>query len=183
MIALDTNILVHAHRFDSVHNETAYRCVNELVHGHESWAIPWPCIHEFLAIVTNVRTFRPPSTLESALEQVEVWLRSPVLVLLEETSSHWSALSETLRSGRVRGGLVHDARIAALCLEHGVRELWTADRDFSRFPDLATYNPLVADQVHESRPAYAAAQRARAAGRRRAAAARLAAGIAQPSAQ
>jgi predicted nucleic acid-binding protein len=39
---------------------------------------------------------------------------------------------------------VHDARIAALCLQHGVRELWSADRDFNRFPALRTRNPLVA---------------------------------------
>jgi predicted nucleic acid-binding protein len=43
----------------------------------------------------------------------------------------------------VTGPLVQDARIAALCLQHGVRELWTADRDFSRFPALGVRNPLV----------------------------------------
>ena len=172
MIAVDTNILIHAHRFDSFYNAVAFRSVNDLVEGRETWAIPWPCVHEFLAVVTNARTFRPPSTLHHAMEQVEIWLASPGLVLLEETSGHWAALAETLRGGRVTGGLVHDARIAALCLEHGVRELWTADRDFSRFPELVTFNPLEADHVHETSPAYAAAHRARAAGRRRAAAAR-----------
>ena len=38
--------------------------------------------------------------------------------------------------------MVHDARVAALCIAHGVTELWTADRDFGRFPDLVTRNPL-----------------------------------------
>lgn len=41
------------------------------------------------------------------------------------------------------GAMVHDGRIAALCLHHGVSELWTADRDFSRFATLAVRNPLV----------------------------------------
>jgi len=175
MIAVDTNILVYAHRADSPFYRTAYRCVESLASSPDGWAIPWPCVHEFLAVVTKPKALRPPTSLDAALDQVDFWFASPGLVLLEETSGHWSTLTETLRSGRVTGGLVHDARIAALCLEHGVRELWTADRDFSRFPDLATFNPLTADQVHESRPAYAAAQRARAAGRRHAAAARLAA--------
>jgi len=31
----------------------------------------------------------------------------------------------------------------ALCRLHGVRELWTVDRDFSRFPGLKVKNPLV----------------------------------------
>jgi hypothetical protein len=43
----------------------------------------------------------------------------------------------------VQGGAVHDARVAALCLRHGVRTLFTADRDFSRFPTLKVKNPLV----------------------------------------
>ncbi|MBI5781169.1 MAG: PIN domain-containing protein [Rhodocyclales bacterium] len=170
MIAVDTSILVHAHRSDSSLNEVAFRAVNALASGRETWAIAWPCIHEFLAVVTNPRTFRPPTTLGAALEQVEVWLASPSLVLLEETDEHWPVLADILRDARVTGGLVHDARIVALCRQHGVRELWTTDRDFTRFPGLATFNPLADDRVHEQPPAYAAAQRARAAGRRRTAA-------------
>lgn len=42
-----------------------------------------------------------------------------------------------------RGALIHDARIAACCLTGGVGELWTVDRDFSRFPALKTRNPLI----------------------------------------
>ncbi|HEY2314648.1 MAG TPA: hypothetical protein VGH96_13615, partial [Streptosporangiaceae bacterium] len=57
--------------------------------------------------------------------------------------AYWSALSSLLSSGNVSGPLVHDARIAALCLSHGIRELWSADRDFSRFPRLKVTNPLV----------------------------------------
>ena len=55
----------------------------------------------------------------------------------------WPALADLLADGKIVGPSVHDARIAALCLAHGVRELWTADRDFSRYPALRTINPLV----------------------------------------
>jgi len=167
VIAVDTNILVHAHRRDSASNDVAFQSIHNLVNGRDTWAIPWPCLHEFLAVVTNPRVFRPASTIDAAIDQIEIWLGSPNLVLLGESPEHWPALTATLRTGRIFGALVHDARIAALCGEHSVRELWTADRDFSRFPDLATFNPLAAVQVHENPPAYAAAQRARAAGRRR----------------
>lgn len=80
-----------------------------------------------------------------ALDQIEAWLESPALVLLGETEPYWPQLKALLVKGRVSGPLVHDARVAALCLQHGVKELWTADRDFGRFAPLKIVNPLVGD--------------------------------------
>ena len=71
-------------------------------------------------------------------------MQSPTLVLLAETELHWKTLNALMAAGRIAGGRVHDARIAAICIQHGVRELWSADRDFSRFPDLTVVNPLMA---------------------------------------
>ena len=99
-------------------------------------------MHEFLAVVTHPRIFNPPSTIAQAAEQVEAWLESDAAALLTESDFHWEVLRQQLLGRGIRGPKVHDARIAALCLEHGVTEFWTADRDFSRFPDLATRNPL-----------------------------------------
>jgi uncharacterized protein len=143
VIAVDTNILVYAHREDSDSHEIAYRRLAELAEGRETWAIPWPCLHEFLAIATHPRVFVPPTTLSVAVDQVEAWLESPTLVVLGETELHWPRLREALLAGKIAGPMVHDARIAALCSQHGVRELWSADRDFGRFPDLVVVNPLV----------------------------------------
>ena len=64
--------------------------------------------------------------------------------MLTETDGYWTALRHVLERSKAMGATIHDARVATLCLHHGVRELWTADRDFSRFVDLATRNPLVA---------------------------------------
>ncbi len=143
MIAVDTNLLVYAHREDSSWHDAAYACIAELAEGQAPWAIPWPCIHEFLAIVTHARIYAPPTPLELAVEQVEAWMESPGLVLLSESEDYWQELRDVLRSGRVSGPQVHDARVAALCGQHGVRELWTADRDFGRFRELTVRNPLV----------------------------------------
>lgn len=107
------------------------------------WAIPWPCLHEFLAIVTHRRIYAPPTPLELALDQVDAWLASPTLTLLAESETHWPTLRAFVTAGRIAGPQVHDARIAALCRQHGVRTLWSADRDFSRFASLAVVNPLV----------------------------------------
>ena len=81
--------------------------------------------------------------MDAALGQVAAWLESPSLVLLAESEGYWPELRHALQVGRVAGPQVHDARIAALCQSHGVRELWTADRDFSRFPAIKVKNPLV----------------------------------------
>jgi toxin-antitoxin system PIN domain toxin len=143
VIAIDTNILVYAHREDSPFHDVAARKLSELAEGQASWAIPWPCLHEFLAITTHPRIYDPPTPLAVALEQVDAWLEAPTLVLLAESGQHWSALRALADAGHVAGARIHDARIAALCLQHGVRELWSADRDFSRFVGLVVVNPLI----------------------------------------
>ena len=144
MIAVDTNVLVHAHRVESEWHPRAKACIGELAASDGTWAIPWPCLHEFLAVVTHPKIFRPPTPMERALRQVSFWLESPSLALLGEAPGYWDHLSSVVRAGGVAGPRIHDARIAALCALHGVKELWSADRDFGRFRGLRVRNPLVA---------------------------------------
>lgn len=143
MIAVDTNLLVYAHRQDSDWHEAATAVVAELAEGGAPWAVPAPCFHEFLAIVTHPRIYRPPTPLPLALDQVAAWRESPTLVVIAESDGYWERLGELVLASKATGGQVHDARIAALCLHYRVRELWSADRDFARFPDLRVRNPLV----------------------------------------
>jgi uncharacterized protein len=143
MIAVDSNVLVYAHRRDSPWHREARACLTAVAEAPAAWGIPWPCVHEFLAIVTHPQIYHPASTLAQALDEVESWLESPTLVLLAEAEGYWPVLRPLLTRARVAGPKIHDARIAALCQLHGVRELWTADRDFSRFSALVTKNPLV----------------------------------------
>jgi len=144
MIAIDTNILVYAHRRDMPLHARAVDAVTECVEGAQMWALPWPVVHEFIAIVSNPRVFKQPSTLPQALDQLRVWCDAPTAVMLSEGDTYLATLTRVLMESQVIGAKVHDARIASLCIEHGVRELWTADRDFSRFGSLRTRNPLVA---------------------------------------
>lgn len=143
MIAIDTNILVHAHRRDSRWHLPAIRTIASLASGREAWAIPWPCVHEFYAIATHPRIYAPPSTPAQALAQFRAWRESPSLTLLAEDDAYWPVLESLIDRSRLTGPAIHDARIAALCLRHGTHELLTADRDFSRFPELTTRNPLI----------------------------------------
>ena len=143
MIAVDSNLLIYAHKEGSPFHTAAMERVDSLRHQRTAWAIPWPCIHEFIGIVTHPGIYKPASTLAEALGFVEALLASPQLHLLSESPGYFEKLREIATTARLKGPRIHDARIAALCLHHGVSELWSADRDFSAFPQLKVRNPLV----------------------------------------
>ena len=143
MLAVDTNILVYAHRRETPEHAAALEVVRGLAEGTPSWAIPWPCVYEFFSVVTNPRIWRESaSTQAQAWAQLEAWLGSPTLRLLGETQEFRDLLGRFLTLPRVRGPVVHDARVAALCVAHGVDALLSRDRDFSLFAELRTRDPL-----------------------------------------
>ena len=143
MIAVDTNVLVYAHRRDSPHHAPALHTLRSLTESGRPWGVPWPCVHEFLAITTHPRIYRPPTPTDDAVRAVTDLLGLEGCRPLDETSDHLAILTDLLSRARTAGPAVHDARIAAICLGHGVDELLTADRDFGAFPALRTRNPLV----------------------------------------
>jgi hypothetical protein len=143
MLAVDTNILVYAHRREASEHAAATEVVRSLAEGAQPWAVPWPCLYEFFSVVTHPKIWRDAaSTPSQAWAQIEAWLGSPSLRLLGETPEFGRLLARFLDRPRVRGGIVHDARVAALCVAHGVEALLTRDRDFSLFEELRTRNPL-----------------------------------------
>ena len=143
MIAVDTNILVYAHRQESSYHQQANAALRALAEGAQTWAIPWPCVYEFLSVVTNPRIWKDAASLPAqAWQQISGWAQSPTNVLLSETEDFLSVLERFVQRPRIRGGVVHDARIAALCITHGVEMLLSADRDFALFPELSVHNPL-----------------------------------------
>lgn len=142
MIALDTNILVHARRREMPHHARAYQLLKDLAEGDAPWALFWPCVYEFLRVVTHPRVFAPPTPIEQALDGVEALMASPSVVLLGEGSAHRGHLRRVVLDGKATGNLVFDAHIAALAIEHGVRVLLTTDRDFGRFSGLTVEDPF-----------------------------------------
>ncbi len=143
MVAVDTNVLVYAHRREAAEHAVAREVIGVLAAGGEPWAIPWPCVYEFFSIVTNPRIWRAAaSTPEQAWAQLAAWLAAPSLRLLAEPEGFAAILAAFARRPRVRGPIIHDARVAAICVAHGVSELVTRDRDFSLFPELEVKNPF-----------------------------------------
>ena len=142
MQAVDTNILVYAEIKSSQYHRQAREVLARLAEGAVPWAVPWPCLYEFLRVVTHPRVFHPPVPLDIALVDVKAITDSPSVLLLSETDRHLAVMTVLAKEAGVSGHLVHDAHIAALCLEHGVTELFSADRDFLRFKSLRIVNPF-----------------------------------------
>ena len=143
MIAVDTNVLVYAHRREAPEHRIAVGVIGDLARGTSPWAIPWPCIYEFFSVVTNVRLWKDAaSTPAQAWAQIMAWTESPSISLLAETEEFRDHLQAFSVRPRVRGPVIHDARVAAICVAHAVEALLTRDRDFSLFPELAVRNPF-----------------------------------------
>jgi uncharacterized protein len=168
MIAIDTQILVFAHRADTQWHERARARIVELAETGTKWAIPLHCLVEFYAKVTHPRLFRPPSTPAQAIAQIEAWLEAPTLMVLGDDVRTWQAMLPLLEAAQIAGERAYDARIAALCLQHGVTELWTSDRDFLAYPALRVRNPLIdIGEAREARATYTPRPSKKAGGRRR----------------
>jgi uncharacterized protein len=144
VIAIDTNVLVYAHRREAREHEQAFELVRSYAEGSEPWAIPWPCVYEFFSVVTSPRIWgRSATAPEAAWRQLEAWFDAPGLRVLAETAGFRDVLADFVCRPRVRGQAVHDARVAAICVSHGVDTLFTRDRDFALFPELIQSDPFL----------------------------------------
>jgi toxin-antitoxin system PIN domain toxin len=138
-------------RADPPHHRAAATLLHGLAEGDAPWALPWPCVYEFLRVVTHPRVFTPPTDLRIALEDLESLFASPSLHLLGEGPAHRAHMLRLVDAGCAAGNLAHDAHIAALCVEHGVSELLTMDHDFARFPGLRFRDPFAVRRTGRSR--------------------------------
>ncbi len=136
MIALDTNVLIYAHRTEAPKYEHAKRWLFHLAKGTVPWGLPVFCIGEFLRVVTHRNVFDPPSSLHQALRAVEAILQSPSVRLLNPSAHYFDHLKAMLESAEATGNLVFDAQIAAVCRDQGISDLVSDDRDFMRFPNI-----------------------------------------------
>ena len=138
MIAVDTNILVYAHRAELPQHAAARTRLIALAEGDTPWAIPVFCLGEFVRVVTHPRLFDPPHSIDEACSALERILESPSVRILNPAERYWSMFAEAVREADASGNLVFDAQLAALCRESGVSALLTEDRDFDRFAALRT---------------------------------------------
>ena len=133
MIAIDTNVLVYAHREEAPLHPVALERLRALAEGDAPWALPVFCIGEFVRVVTHARVFHPPTSLETALAFLDQVLGSPSARLLVPGPTFPVEFAAACRNAAAQGNLVFDAQVVAVCREHGVVEILTEDRDFARF--------------------------------------------------
>ena len=138
MIAVDTNVLVYAHRAELPKHEAALAKLTALADGAAAWAIPVFCIGEFVRVITHPRLFDPPHTPQEACEALARMLAAPNLSVVLPGGGYLELFMEAVREAHAVGNLVFDAQIVALCREAGVSALLTEDRDYDRFPGFAT---------------------------------------------
>jgi toxin-antitoxin system PIN domain toxin len=143
MVTLDANILIYAHNEDAPEFRKANRWFSAALSDNEVIGLSWLVILAFLRISTSKRLFSTPLTIGEAQRAIDGFLASPNVEVINATDNHWTVLKTLIKEGQVKGPLVMDAHLAALCIEHNAT-LATNDCDFARFPGLRTINPLTA---------------------------------------
>jgi toxin-antitoxin system PIN domain toxin len=138
MIAIDTNILVYAHREELPQHAKAFEKLVRLAEGDSPWGIPVFCLGEFVRVITHPKLFDPPYTADEACDAVDRILESPSLRILFPGTGYVPIFHEAVREANAVGNLVFDAQIVAVCRESGVSSLMTEDRDFARFRGFKT---------------------------------------------
>ncbi len=136
MIAVDTHILVYAHREEMPLHKKALSRLRQMSESAETWALPIFCITEFLRVVTHPKLFDPPTTIRIGISAIDGLIATPNLSILRPGKSFWRILMEIAQETNIQGNLIYDAQIAAVCMEHGVNIILTEDRHFSRFDSI-----------------------------------------------
>jgi uncharacterized protein len=142
VIVVDANLLIYSYDSHSRDHAKSRAWVEQAFASSELIGLSWQTICAFLRVVTNRRLpgYRVP--LDEAAQTVEAWLIHPNVQILVPGDQHWPILRKMILEGQASGPLVSDAELAALAIENGA-VLYTADRDFARFPALRWKNPLV----------------------------------------
>ena len=141
MIVFDANLLIYAYDSGATQHLPARTWIEKVFSGTDLVGIPWQAIFAFVRFMTNRRLPGSRFSIDQASEIVDGWLGQPNVKLLAPGDQHWVYLRRVLVEGQASGPLVSDAEIAALTIEYG-GVLYTADRDFARFPGLRWVNPL-----------------------------------------
>jgi uncharacterized protein len=139
---LDANLLLYASDDSSKYHDRAHAFLQSVAGGPEIAYVFWPTIMAYLRIATHSGIFSRPLPLDSAIANVDALIRQPHVQTVAESTRFWTAFRGLAADAAPSGNLVPDAHIVSLMLEHGVRTIWTHDRDFRRFRDIDVRDPL-----------------------------------------
>lgn len=138
---VDANILLYAVDEDSPFHPGARAWVDASLNGPRRVGIPWMSLTAFVRIATHPRALRDPLSPSEAWQFVEDWLDAPATWVPAPGAGHREILGRLVRDLDLRAGLISDAVLAALCIEHGL-QMVSADTDFARFREIGWFNPV-----------------------------------------
>lgn len=138
---LDANVLVYASNASDPLHDRAEELVRRLAAGPELVYLFWPVLLGYLRIVTHPSILTRPLSPATAMRNVESLLDRPHVRAPGETDGFWTVFRRTA-GDRPRGNDVPDAHVASLMRQHGVRVIWTRDRDFRRFDGIEPRDPF-----------------------------------------
>lgn len=138
---VDANILLYSCDSESRFHERADAWLTDSLNGTRRVGLPWMSLNAFLRIATNPRATANPLTPAEAWEHIDGWLDAPASWIPEPGRGHRAILRDLMTRLDLRAGLVTDAVLAAICIEHGL-EIVSADSDFARFTELDWINPV-----------------------------------------
>lgn len=142
-VAIDANVLLYASDQRSPRHDSARDLLERLAAGPGLVYLFWPVAMAYLRIATHPAVFEHPLDPQVAQANLSALLERAHIRCPGEGPGFWTLYQDTVGGDVVRGNLVPDAHIAALMRQHGVATIWTADRDFKRFPDITARDPYI----------------------------------------
>lgn len=139
---VDVNVLLYASDRDSPFHEAADAFLHRRTDDPDIFCLIWPVIMAYLRLATHPRVFRRPLTATAAIDNVDALLGMPRCRVVSEPEGFLDVYREVAADVSARGNFVPDAHMAALAMAHGIRTIYTHDRDFRRFPFLRVVDPV-----------------------------------------
>ncbi len=140
--SLDANILLYASNEQSEFHRKAIRFLSDRLADSEPLYLCWPTVFAYLRIATHGSIFSTPLSPKEATRNIENFIEAPQVRFISEGDMFWENYLYACESFTVRGNLVPDTHIAALLREHGIRRLYTRDKDFLKFEFLEVVDPF-----------------------------------------
>ena len=142
MFIVDSNVLIDSANRASDFHKPCRRTIERCQMQASPWYVSWPICYEFLRVCTHPYVFPKPLSLGAAWQFIESLLASPSAGVLLPTARHSELLGRlVVEIPHLRGNILHDAHTAVLMREHGIREIYTRDTDFHRFPFIKVIDP------------------------------------------
>ena len=142
MIAIDTNLLVYAHRKDTSEHKAARKAIEYASNSSSGWGIALPCIAEFWMVVTHPSSTGGASTPSAARDFLESLIESGDGVIWSPSSDFWRRFVNAGNENNISGARIFDLQIAMIAYENGAAEIWTHDKKFRSLPGLKVVDPI-----------------------------------------